>query len=222
MSEYLVVNTYNPQNDYGIKIRKQYCRILSSLELGQKVIPQEFIQDNLDRFTRKKSFSTNREAIYHALTVGKKIGILKQLSAEEKGLSISYEEFCRQDTVKYFIDQLRRPKYKNLDLGKWSGTAFTYSNHLWKFNNWLYDKEFEFVSEIPTGHDTFQRKRIEVKLKGVQHFRELYLKSYNSKPDFVRIIKRFLLDPCHKDNTANYMKIKYNAIKSYFEKNDSF
>lgn len=191
MSEYLVVNTYDPQNDYGIKIRKQYCGILSSLKPGQRVIPQEFIQDNLNKFTRKKSFSTNSEAVYHALTIGKKIGILRQLSAEEKGLPISYEQFCKQDTVKYFIEQLCQTKYKNLDLGKRSGTAFTYSNHLWKFNNWLHDKEFEFTSEIQTGLDTFQRKGVIVKLKGVQHFLELYLKSYNSKPDFVRVIKSF-------------------------------
>ncbi|SMH71159.1 protein of unknown function [Candidatus Nitrosotalea okcheonensis] len=71
-----VIEEFDPVKDYGIEIRKQYRMCLSVLKKGQKINPNEFIKSNLNRFTHgKKSFKTNREAVYHAFWIGKKVGI---------------------------------------------------------------------------------------------------------------------------------------------------
>ena len=38
---YKVLKKFNPEKDYGIKIRKQYGKCLSMLKAGQKINPQE-------------------------------------------------------------------------------------------------------------------------------------------------------------------------------------
>ena len=48
----------------------------------------------------------------------------------------------------------------------------------------------------------------------------LLKESYNSDSDFIKIIKRFLLDPIHSHKRASGMTIIHSAIKSYFETND--
>jgi len=102
LKKYLLVeNEFEPDSNYPIKIRPQYARILHSLQKGQKLNPQEYISQHQSEFTRKDSHKATAVAIYHALTVGKKIGILRDVSPQESGLTISYEDFCRKDSVKY-------------------------------------------------------------------------------------------------------------------------
>lgn len=114
-----VIEEFDPTKDYGIEIRKQYRMCLSSLKKGQKINPNEFIRNNLNKFTHgTKPFKTNREAVYHAFWIGKKIGILKSLPCEESGVYISFDNFCNLDSVSYFIEQLRENRYRNLTVVK--------------------------------------------------------------------------------------------------------
>lgn len=208
--------------DYGIKIRKQYAKCLSVLREGEKINPNEFIQKNLNKFTLgNKPFGANRAVVYHAFTLGKKIGVLKSLPQEASGLHISFENFCNLETVSYFVDQLRESRYRNIEPPKGTGTRHAYAYRLWQFDLWLHGKTFEFNREVSVGNNTFQRTIENVTLNGVEQLLKLYQQPYKLEQDFVRVVKKYLLDPIHAKKRAKTIKVDYNAIKSYFEKNDS-
>jgi hypothetical protein len=197
---YLVKEEFNLAKEYGIKIRPQYAKCLASLKKGQKINPQEFVKSHLNEFTSKpQSFKSNRFLIYHSFTLGKKIGILQALTLEETGYSTSFDKFCQLDTMKYFIGQMGRSTYKNLKVSGMGGTAESYSYKLWKFNEWLHGKSFEFQISEQKDHETFKRTRKSITLKGLEHFLRLYQDPYKIEQDFIRIIKNFLMDPIHKN-----------------------
>lgn len=110
----LVVEEFDQNKSYPIKIRPQYARILSSFQKGQKINPKECINENQSQFTMKDTQKANAGAIYHALTLGRKIGVLRDLTDVESGAPISFEDFCRLETVQYFINQHKGSRYKNL------------------------------------------------------------------------------------------------------------
>ena len=86
MKKYLLVeNEFEPDSDYRIKIRPQYARVLFSLQKGQRINPQEYIKEHTSEFTLKDSHKASCGAIYHALVVGKKIGVLRELSSGGPG-----------------------------------------------------------------------------------------------------------------------------------------
>ena len=204
-----------------MKIRPQYAGCLSILKKGQKINQKDFAKEFGYQFTKKNSIKSREEAVYHAFVIGKKINVLKPLSQEESGIPISYENFCKLETISYFMKQHKTSRYKNIIPKRAGGTADTYANKLWKFNNWLAGKEFEFTRIENTGKDTFQRKVNKIKLKGIEHFLKLYQEQFSQEREFIKISKSFLLDPENEDLSASYIKMYYNAIKSYFEKNDS-
>src|SRR6185312_11630304 len=107
------------KKDYGTNIRSQYAKCLSVLKKGETVNPRKFIDENLNKFTKgKRSFKSNSQLVYHAFWYGKKIGILKELTHEESGVPISFANFCKLETVSYFIEQLKKSGYKNVEPGK--------------------------------------------------------------------------------------------------------
>lgn len=216
-----VIKEYDPKRDYGIYIRPQYARVLSILKKGEKINPDEFIKQNQNKFTRKNSFNTARGAIYHAITKGKKIGVLKKLPQEKSGVPISFDNFCKLQTISYWMKQLRTTRYKNIKPPKNAGTGPTYAYRVWNFNTWLHGRNFQYTSEIHTGGDLYKKEKVNVILKGVEHLLEIYKDSYKSDTDFIHIIKEFLMDPIHEGSRASTVKGIYNAIKSYFEKNES-
>lgn len=217
---YLVIEKFNPKKDYSIKIRAQYAKCLASLRKGQTMNPHEFVKAHLNEFTSKPiSFKSNRELVQHSFTIGKRIGMLRVLTQEETGYSISYENFCKLETVTYFISQMRGSSYRNLTPKKLGGTAGAYSWRLWKFNEWLHGKTFEFQRYAPKDNGYYERVQKKITLDGVEHFLKLYQES--EKPqEFIKIIKTYLLDPIHTGKRAKTIKIDLNAIKSYFDKNE--
>lgn len=218
---YLVQEEFNPTKDYGIKIRKQYAECLASLKKDERINPHEFIKTNLDKFTSKpQPFVTNRTLVYHSFTLGKKIGMLKPLSRTESGYSISFSDFCRLETVSYFMSQLRSSRFKNLAQKGIGSTAESYAYRLWNFDQWLHGKTFEITASEQSGKDLFRRTKTTVLLNGVEHFLELYKDPYKIESEFVKIVKGYLLDPIHRGKRQKTIKIDYVAIKSYFEKND--
>jgi hypothetical protein len=116
---------------------------------------------------------------------------------------------------------LRGSRYKNPALKKDAGTASAYTYRLWNFNNWIHGKTFEFNVEIQKDKNTFQRTQQNVTLDGIEQFLKMFQKPYRVESDYVRVIKKYLLDPTHKDKRAGTIRIEFCAIKAYFEKNDS-
>jgi len=139
-----VVEEFDSSKNYGVKIRPQFGNVLSTLKEDQIVNPDEFIKENLDKFTKgKRSFGTNRLLTYHAFGIGKKIGILKPMPQKDTSDTISFDDFCKLETVSYFIQQLRGSRFKNLKKTKMGSTQYAYANKLWAFNNWLHGQEFD-------------------------------------------------------------------------------
>lgn len=217
-----VVQAFDPDKDYEIKIRLQYVKCLSVLKKGETINPRKFIEENQDKFTKgKRSFKSNSQLVYHAFWYGKKIGMLKELSHEDSGVPISYENFCKLESVSYFISQLRKSRYRNVDPGKATGTRHAYAYRLWSFNNWLHGKTFEFTHEIQIKKDTYKRGTESIQLNGVEDLLKLYQQPFKLDAEFAKIVKMYLMDPKHKSKRAKTIKVDCNAIRSYFEKNDT-
>jgi len=217
----LVLEEFDPAKSYPVKIRPQYARVLSSFQKGQRINPKNYINEHHSEFTQKETHKATSGAIYHALTLGRKIGVLRDLSDQEAGAPISFEDFCRLETVQYFINQHKGSRYKNLDPKFQAGTAERYSRNLWHFNNWLAGREFEYFGYVSTGGDSFRREKTKVQLESVEHFLKIYQETFHTEKDFVKLIKMYLMDSQNSLKRSNTVKLMYNSIKSYFEKNDT-
>ncbi|KAF6247897.1 hypothetical protein C6990_00090 [Nitrosopumilus sp. b3] len=219
---YRVIEEFDPNKEYGLQIRKQYAKCLSVLKKGQKVNPLEFTEEHLNEFCNKiRSFKTNRLVTYHSFTIGKRIGMLAEVPIEEKGIAIPLVEFRKLETVSYFMDQLKGSRYRNIDPQKEVGTSSAYSYRLWHFNNWISGKKFEFTTEVPTGKNTYKREKEFITISSVEQLLKMYQEPYSVASDYIKVIKKYILDPIHEGKRAGSIKIDYCAIKSYFERNDS-
>ncbi|MBM3911019.1 MAG: phage integrase family protein [Thaumarchaeota archaeon] len=216
-----VIDEFNPEKDYGITMRNGVVKCLSTLKKGQKISIPDFIREHRTEFTRKpESFTGVRKTVYESFAIGKKIGILKPFKIHP----ITFAEFCKLETIAYFSEQLRANKNQNLKsygVMALSATQRSYLYELWRFNNWLYGKEFSYQKLIQVDLDSFKKTIQTVVLEGIEGFLELYRKSHQSESDFVRMIKRYLHDPMHKGKKAGTMKAPYNAILAYFDRNDT-
>ena len=219
---YNVVREFDPSKDYGIKIRKQFAKCLCVFKKGQKINPDEFIKEHLDEFTIKKiTMKSNRSIVYHSLSLGLTMGMLEPVSQKELGIAISYDEFCQLETVAYFLEQLKGSQYRNVDPKKKMGTASCYAYRLWHFNIWLHGRSFEFYTEVQQGNDTYKREKKQVTINNVEQLLQMYQAPYKLEADFVKVVKKYLLDSVHEHKRANSVKIDRCAILSYFEKNDT-
>lgn len=216
-----IVKKFNPQKDYGIKIRPQYAKCLSLLKVGQKVNQKDFAREHGHKFTHKKGGNVRDEAVYHAFMVGRKIGVLKQVPITELGYPISFEDFTKLETVAYFMKQHRGSRFKNIQLKGHQGTRGTYAHRLWKFNNWITGRKVSFTKIYSTGKDTFKQKVQTIKLKGIEDFLYHYTQPLSQEREYVKVIKDYLLDSENKMQSDKSMKVIVNAIRSYFEKNDA-
>jgi len=218
---YKVLKKFNSKKDYGVKIRPQYATCLSMLKVGQKINQKDFATEFGHKFTKKSTQKAREEAVYHAFMLGRKIGVLRVLSTEELGYGISYEDFTKLETVAYFMKQHRGSRFKNMESKSHEGTRGTYARRLWKFNNWITDREVIFTKIYSTGKDTFKQKIEKVKLKGVEDLLHHYVQPLSQEREFVKVIKDYLLDSENETLSDQSMKIITNSIRSYFEKNDS-
>lgn len=53
---YNVVEEYDQNKSYGIKIRNQYVKCLALLKKGDKVNPYQFTEAHLNEFTKKPRY----------------------------------------------------------------------------------------------------------------------------------------------------------------------
>ena len=131
---YKILRKFNPEKDYGIKIRKQYGKCLSMLKVGQKINQKDFANEFGHEFTKKNTQKAREDAVYHAFVLGRKIGMLQELSAIELGYAISYEDFIKLKTVARLMSQHKGSKLKNIESKSHEGTRGAYARKLWKFN----------------------------------------------------------------------------------------
>ena len=214
---YEVIEEYDSAKNYFIHITPTIGKYLALLKKGEKIEPQKFIKQNIEDATVKASPKSAEQMIYKGLGIGKKLGLLKNIEI----YPISFKDFCKLESIEYCASQLKGTNYKHLKAGSndWS-TRKMYLYKLWNFNNWLAGQTFEFSRMLMTDTDTFKKQSEKIKLDGLEHLLRLLKESYNSDSDFIKIIKRFLLDPIHSHKRASGMTIVHSAIKSYFETND--
>jgi hypothetical protein len=136
---------------------------------------------------------------------------------------LKLNEFVQLESISYFLSQLRKSRFKNIsdENKRFSGTQRRYAYNLLAFNNWLIGKEFDINQTKWVDQDTFKQNKVTVTFRGIEHLLELCKESQNSDSDYIKIIKRFLLDDSiHKNKSSITIDGYYYAITSYFEKNE--
>ena len=220
---YKVVESFDPQKDYGVNITRQVSQCLQILKKGQEFEPKEItMQCQYDQtLMRNPNFMRAKCIVSEAMTMGTKIGLLDSV----KLVPMTSNEFLQLETVQYFKDQLRGFKQNHMEStnqGTLGGTQKLYLNRIWFFSNWLSGREFEITRMHQVDLDMFKKTKEKVILQHVEHLLKLYQESEAAESDVIKIIKRFLMDDSiHLGKRASTVTILRSVIKSYFKKNDS-
>ena len=215
---YEVLTKFDSSKDYGLDIRPQYGKCLSVMKKGDKFDSNQFAKDHRNEFTqRRNTVEANLAVIYKAITIGKRIGMLKEIPNDTT--PILFNDFCKLETVSYFRNQLRGSNRKNTQSGT-NGTKDTYARHLYYFNNWIYGKKLEYTTEVNQGNDMYKREKKQIILKGVEHFLKIYSQNHFDKKPFEKLIKSYFLEPAIQSKSESVRNITFFAINEYFKKND--
>jgi len=134
---------------------------------------------------------------------------------------ISFQDFCKLESVSYCMSQLRGNKRRNVIPKNIVSTQKNYLYRLWNFHYWLVGQEFHYNFLIPIDEVTFQKHSKIVILDGLEHFLQLCesVPPPNSRRHFTQLITKYLQDPIHSDKKIQSLKIYYYAIKAYFDRN---
>jgi len=147
--------------------------------------------------------------------------MLKQQTQEQMD---GFAEFCNLESMQELLLNLRGSKHKNCKpkskLGLYS-TQMVYANRLYRIHRWLTGRKFEFNNFIHTGENSFKNQRETVTLQGLEHVLRLYQNSFNSRRDFVLLLKKYLHDPIHEGKYASSMVVEKSSIQAYFKWNES-
>ena len=161
---YQVLKKFDSNKDYGLDIRPQYARCLAVMKKGERIDSKTFAKEHNNEFTQRKNIlEANLAVIYQAISIGKRIGILKEISNDF--VPILYNDFCKLETVSYFRSQLRGSNRKNTKSGI-DGTKDTYTRHLHYFNTWISGKNLESTKEVQTSKNSYKKEKKKVTLKG--------------------------------------------------------
>ena len=136
----------------------------------------------------------------------------------------TFENFIKLESVQELLLNLRGSKHKNSKPKSKTGlysTQMVYANRLYHLHRWLSGLKFEFNNFIHTGENSFKNQREVVILQGLEHLLHLYQKSFNSRRDFVLLLKKYLHDPIHEGKYASSMVVEKSAIQAYFKWNES-
>jgi len=219
--ELKVVQTFDSSKNYGVHLPNKFKRIYSDLKEGQIIQSTQFIREEIPKYSKSTNNTSMSNMGWRILKTGVSIGILKKQNEFIPPISIN--DFRELETVSYWLGQLRNSRYKNIKISKngLSGTQDQYSYRLWVFNSWLHGKTFEIHQTRQISDDEFKVIVKKITLEGVEHLLKLYQKPHIIESDFIKILKRYLIDPMHSKKKATTINIMYNAIKSYFDKNES-
>lgn len=217
---YSVIKTINDIDSSHTDLLTVQCkRVLSSLEKGDSLEARKFVKEKMPHFCKTTNARNIANIGYRYLREGKKIGMLQEQAKEEK--SISFEDFIKLDSVEYWINQLSSTKFKNLKCNTiLHGTQATHGYHLWAFNEWLQDRTFRCRVIKQLENNMFSLNDEDVTFDTVQDMLELYRMPNSDRADFIKIIKKYLMDPINSNHKAGYITSKHAAILSYFREND--
>ena len=215
-----ILEKFDEKKDYGIHIRPQIRKALGQLEPKRNYLLSDLVKKSDGIITKTKNIKNTQDVFKHVMNIGKQIGIIKEIDTTP----ISFTEFCNLETISYMRRQLKETKFKNkIAKTKHSGggTRRSYSLHLWHFHNWLCGKTITTQTITPLGENIQKVTSTQITINSVEDLLKLYQKSITKGPEFLRIIKEYLMDEIHKNKSEGYMKIIISSIKSYFEKNES-
>ncbi|MCE2506290.1 MAG: hypothetical protein J4F36_07465 [Nitrosopumilaceae archaeon] len=217
---YTVIKTINDiDSSHTRRITEQCKKVLSSLNKGETFEARKFVKERVPNFTKSVNARNMANMGYRYLRDDKKLGMLQEKIKEEK--SISFENFIKLDSVEYWISQLSSTKFKNLKCNTiLHGTQATHGYHLWAFNEWLHNKIFRCRAIKQLKDNTFSMKEEDISFDTVQDMLELYKMPNSNRSDFIKIIKKYLLDPTNQNHKAGYITSKHAAILSYFRENN--
>jgi len=133
---------------------------------------------------------------------------------------ISFQDFCKLESISYCSKQLRGSKRKHTKNQDIVSTKKSYLYKLWHFHYGLIRKKFSYDVLIPQGNHIFKKYTKIVTLQGIEHFLKLYSDSEYTRVFFVKLIKEYLSDSIHKDKKPKSLNLDYYAIKAYFDTND--
>ena len=169
---YEVLKEFDVNQNYGFEIRPQFARCLGTMKTGDKINSIQFVEDHRNEFTtRKNTLEANLAVIYKAISIGKNIGMLKEIPT--KSTPILYADFCELETIVYFRNQLRGSNRKNTK-SKIDGTRDTYTRHLHYFNNWIFGKTIEVTQEFSLDDSTYKKEKATLSIRNVEHFLRMY------------------------------------------------
>ena len=216
---YEVVEEYNPEIHHA-KLKPSQLKCIGLLKKGATFQPKDVIIEHADYLASKsaKSKITASKHVWdNTLRIARGLGIVKTSHI----VRTPFDDFCQLESIQYFSQQLKGTKTKFLkDSGYDSSTKRNYLYRVWEFDTWLNGKTFEFKQTKHLTETSFEVVVDKIKLEGIEHFLKLFQRSFNSDSDFIRVIKQFLNDQMNRKCSVGYMKMKRNAILSYFEKNE--
>jgi hypothetical protein len=215
---YQVLKRFDSKKDYGFDIRPQYAKCLAVMKKGEKIDSKAFAKEHKNEFTqRRNTVEATLAVVYKAISIGKKIGILKEIP--NGSVPILYDDFCKLETVTYFRSQLRGSNRKNIE-SVTNGTKDTYTRHLHYFNNWIFGKSLEYTKEVQTSKDSYKKVTKKITLDGVEHFLKIFSESHFDKKPFVKLIKKYFLESDLQTKSKSMRNNSFFAINEYFKKND--
>ncbi len=135
-------------------------------------------------------------------------------------VQISFQDFCKLESISYCSKQLRGNKRKNIKNTYIISTKKSYLYKLWNFHYWLMGKTFSYDILLPQDDQTFKKHSKTVTLQGLESLLKLYAQIEPARVFFVRLIKEYLSDPIHDAKKPPSLILDYYAIKAYFDTND--
>lgn len=217
----IITESFDPKKKYPIHIRKQVLNILKDFKKGDQYQLSELIIEYNDKIGKTHNLANTRNVMKHVLKTGKQIGVIKEVQSS----SISFENFCKLDTVSYMRKQLTQTKYKNESAKTkhtGGGTRRSYSLSLWKFHEWIIGKSITTQQAISVGDNLQRIEKKTIKLNGIEDLLRVYQESNNRGAEFERFIKAYLMDSnLHSNKSKGYMGNIMTGIKAYFAKNES-
>jgi site-specific recombinase XerD len=214
---YQVIREYDPNAEYSVKIRKQYCNILRSLKKGEEFTVSEK-QPELQKLVRSDDIKTVKDTISKALKIGKDVGIVVQKQSDY----VTPQQFRELETIKNLQVGLKQSKFlHDKESQIMSNTFDLYTLGLRKFSMWLKGKHMRLLKEVQLENDSYTKQMVDVTVEDLEHFLELYRDSPSNKENikFVRLCLEFLNSSENRKYSVSYMVSMHSAIQAYFRIN---
>ena len=190
-----VLEDFDPSKLGKINATPSILQCLKLFKKGDIISPKKFAESNGKFLTKRSSkFSATLYTVDRSIQIAKKLGLLTVFDERP----ISYADFCQLESVQYFLSQLRGSKLKNLkaDGMKENTTKRSYVQQIYRFNNWLHGKSFEFSTTKQIDIDVFKKTKENIKLEGLEQLLQLYQGSFNTESEYIKVVKRATRSTC--------------------------